>query len=114
MSAVQEAENWQQNAASWCEALLQQHPLYRDVVQPVALAIYEVRSGLSLLLHAATQPEQQLTDALLEDTMSLPSRLGQGKASLLSWGLMHYLMHYLTQWSFLCEHSVEVLSKQSR
>lgn len=79
-AAAQEAENWQQNASAWCAALMQQHPLYRDVVQPVALAVYEVRCGLSLLKHAARLgPEQQVVDDVLADCMSLPGRLGQGK-----------------------------------
>lgn len=79
-AAAQEAENWQQNASAWCAALMQQHPLYRDVVQPVALAVYEVRCGLSLLKHAARLgPEQQVVDDVLADCMGLPSRLGQGK-----------------------------------
>lgn len=78
-AAGQEADNWQQNASSWCAALMQQHPLYRDLVQPVALAVYEVRCGLSLLKHAASaRPEQLLADAVLADCMALPSRLGQG------------------------------------
>lgn len=78
-AAGQEADNWQQNASSWCAALLQQHPLYRDLVQPMALAVYEVRCGLSLLRHAASaRPEQLLADAVLADCMALPSRLGQG------------------------------------
>ena len=78
-SAAQEADNWQQNASSWCAALMQQHPLYRDLVQPVALAVFEVRCGLSLLKHAASaRPDQQLADAVLGDCMALPSRLGQG------------------------------------
>ena len=79
-AAAQEAENWQQNASAWCAALMQQHPLYRDVVQPVALAVFEVRCGLSLLKDAASLgPEQQLADDVLADCMSLPSRLGQGE-----------------------------------
>ena len=79
-AAAREAENWQQNASAWCAALMQQHPLYRDVVQPVAVAVFEVRCGLSLLKHSASQgPEQQLADDVLADCMSLPSRLGQGE-----------------------------------
>lgn len=84
-AAAQEAENWQQNASAWCAALLQQHPLYRDLLQPMALAVYEVRCGLSLLKHAvAPGPEQQLADDLLADCLTLPSRLGQGWCLLLA------------------------------
>ena len=61
---------------------MQQHPLYRDLVQPVALAVFEVRCGLSLLKHAAgARPDQQLVDAVLGDCMALPSQLGQGDLS---------------------------------
>ena len=59
---------------------MQQYPLYRDVVQPVALAVSEVRCGLALLVYAASsKPDQALADAVLEDCMHLPSHLGQGR-----------------------------------
>ncbi|KAL0028971.1 hypothetical protein WJX77_009058 [Trebouxia sp. C0004] len=78
-SAVQEAEGWQQNAASWSDALLQQHPLYRDVLQPVGLAVYEVRCGLSLMVHAAAKKAyQDLANSTLVDCLAFPSNLGQG------------------------------------
>ncbi len=71
---------WQQNASSWVGALLRQHPLYRDVLQPVALAVYEVRCGLSLMVHAASsRSDQQFAAAALADCMTYPSSLGQGK-----------------------------------
>ena len=58
---------------------MQQHPLYRDVVQPVALAVCEIRCGLALLVQvASSKPDQALADAVLEDCMRLPSHLGQG------------------------------------
>ncbi|KAL0049173.1 hypothetical protein WJX82_008148 [Trebouxia sp. C0006] len=78
-SAAQEAEVFQQNAASWSDALLQQHPLYRDVLQPVGLAVYEVRCGLSLMAHAAAKKaDQELANSTLADCMAFPSSLGQG------------------------------------
>ena len=74
---------WQQNAASWSEALLRQHPLYQDLLQPVALAVYEVRCGLSLMLHAAAastgQSDQLEADAVVADCLTFPSSLGQGE-----------------------------------
>ena len=83
-SAAQEAEVWQQNAASWSDALLQQHPLYRDVLQPVGLAVYEVRCGLSLMVHAAAKKaDQELANSTLADCMAFPSSLGQGEEDLL-------------------------------
>jgi midasin len=44
---------WQQNAAAWAERLGRQYPLYRDVVQPVQLAVQELRYGLALMQGAA-------------------------------------------------------------
>ena len=83
-SAAQEAEVWQQNAASWSDALLQKHPLYRDVLQPVGLAVYEVRCGLSLMVHAATrQADLDLANSTLADCLAIPSTLGQGEEDLL-------------------------------
>lgn len=81
---MQEAEVWQQNAASWSDALLQQHPLYRDVLQPVGLAVYEVRCGLSLMVHAAAKKaDQDLANSALADCLAFPSSLGQGEEDLL-------------------------------
>ena len=83
-SAVQEAAVWQQNAASWSDALLRQHPLYRDVLQPVGLAVYEVRCGLSLMVHAAAKKaDQDLANSTLADCLAFPSSLGQGEEDLL-------------------------------
>ena len=43
-AALQAAAVWQQNAEAWIERLGRQHPLYRDVVQPV-----QVRVGVLVL-----------------------------------------------------------------
>ena len=73
---------WQQNASSWSDALLQQHPLYRDVLQPVALAVYEVRCGLSLMLEAAdSRVDYQLAESALADCMAFPGSLNQGESA---------------------------------
>lgn len=81
-SAAQEAQVWQQNASSWIDALLRQHPLYRDVLQPVALAVYEVRCGLSLMLEAAdSRVDYQLAESALADCMAFPSSLDQGESA---------------------------------
>ena len=78
-SAVQEAEVWQQNAASWAQSILQQHPLYQDLLQPLALAVGEVRYGLSLMISAATRrADQDSVDAAIADCLTFPSSLGQG------------------------------------
>jgi len=109
-SAAQEAEVWQQNAASWSDALLQQHPLYRDVLQPVGLAVYEVRCGLSLMVHAAAKKaDQELANSTLADCMAFPSSLGQGEEDLLHHAIMIMpcavaWLHMLLQWfaALLC------------
>lgn len=52
-AGASQAAVWHQNAAAWAERLGRQHPLYRDVVQPVQLAVGELRYGLSLMAGAA-------------------------------------------------------------
>ena len=53
--ALQEAIAWQQNAGAWAEGLLQRFPLYTDLLQPVALAVYEIRAGLAMIVTAIQQ-----------------------------------------------------------
>ena len=90
-TGVQEAPIWQQNAAAWSETLLRQFPLYRDLLQPVALAVHEVRYGLSLMLHPAglqthaatgSAAALRLGPALVADTLTFPSRISQGELSM--------------------------------
>lgn len=75
---------WQQNAAAWAEGLLKQFPMYRDILQPVALAVYEVRYGLSMMLSHAQQDasggarDPQLSAMLVADAMTFPSHPQQG------------------------------------
>ena len=52
-AAVQEAQSWQGSAAAWSRSLQRQHPLYADILGPVALGVHEACHGLSLLVHAA-------------------------------------------------------------
>ena len=81
---IQEAKAWQQNAAAWSEGLLKQFPLYRDLLQPVALAVFEARHGLSLLLAHAKNKAQafsrntQLAAAVVTEALAFPSRLHRG------------------------------------
>lgn len=83
---IQEVTAWQQIAAAWSEGLLKKFPLYRDLLQPVALAVFEVRHGLSLLLaHAKNKAQSvsrnnQLAAAVVSDAMTFPSRLQQGES----------------------------------
>jgi hypothetical protein len=52
-AALQQAAVWEGNAAAWSARLSLQYPLYRDVVQPVQLAVHELRYGLALGCGAA-------------------------------------------------------------
>jgi len=51
--ALQEAAMWLANAAAWIKLLGGRFSAYRDIVQPVQLAVAEARQGLSLMLAAA-------------------------------------------------------------
>ena len=53
VAAVQEAQSWEGSAAAWSASLQRQHPLYADVLGPVALGVHEACHGLRLLVHAA-------------------------------------------------------------
>ena len=49
---------WQQNADAWASRLLPAFPLYADLLQPDALAVYEMRAGFSMLTHVHTALQQ--------------------------------------------------------
>ena len=51
-SALQQAESWVQSASAWAARLLAAFPLYLDLLQPVALAVSEMRAGLAALASA--------------------------------------------------------------
>lgn len=51
-SAFQQAESWVQSASAWAARLLAAFPLYRDLLQPVALAVHEMRTGLVMMVSA--------------------------------------------------------------
>lgn len=88
--ALQEARSWQQNAAAWGDSLLKQFPLYTDLLQPVGLAVHEVRYGLSLMLHSVglektardSAVTSQLGPALVADLLAFPSRPQQGRPAV--------------------------------
>jgi midasin len=46
---LHEVSTWQENAMQFINRLVLEFPAYRDVVQPVLLAVYELKFGLSLL-----------------------------------------------------------------
>lgn len=51
-SAFQQADSWVASASIWAARLLAAFPLYRDLLQPVALAVHEMRAGLAMLVSA--------------------------------------------------------------
>lgn len=68
---------WQQNADAWARRLLPAFPLYADLLQPVALAVYELRAGFSILAQANTalqsvEPTKEL-GAVLAQLMAFPA-----------------------------------------
>ncbi len=67
-TAIQEAIAWQQNAGAWAEGLLDRFPLYADLLQPVVLAVFEIRMGLALLVAAVQQHVHCAEAAVHSDT----------------------------------------------
>eukprot|EP00798_Chlamydomonas_sp_ICE-L_P024875 gene24875-10536_t len=82
-SAGYEAAVWQANAGSWLERLVKQYPMYLDIIQPVQLAVEEMRHGMSLLKAAvavrspAQQEQLALTSCIASGLMSFPLALPQ-------------------------------------
>lgn len=66
-----------QNAEAWASRLLSAFPMYIDLLQPVALAVHEMRAGLAALRSAsaaaaAADSAQQL-NGVLAQLMSFPA-----------------------------------------
>ena len=64
-SALQQAESWVQSASAWTARLLAAFPLYQDLLQPVALAVSEMRAGLAALASAQRSLQTGRQDAQL-------------------------------------------------
>jgi hypothetical protein len=64
-SAFQQAESWVQSASAWAVRLLATFPLYRDLLQPVALAVHEMRTGLAMLFAARKGLQSAIQDVQL-------------------------------------------------
>jgi hypothetical protein len=60
-AAAQEVSSWDGSAAAWSERMQRHFGLYLDVLQPVLLAVLEVRHGLCLLA-AGSQAAQQAAE----------------------------------------------------
>ena len=54
-----------QSASAWAARLLATFPLYRDLLQPVALAVHEMRTGLALLVAARKGLQSAIQDVQL-------------------------------------------------
>ena len=52
-SAVMEAETWLGSSEQWISRLDEEYAEYRDMTQPLQLAVYEIRRGLALAADAA-------------------------------------------------------------
>ena len=84
--ALQEATAWQQNAGSWAEGLLERFPMYTDLLQPVALAVFEIRAGLAMIVPAVQQHLQSkataLQSSIAASLIGLPVPSSGGRALL--------------------------------
>lgn len=54
-----------QSASAWAARLLTTFPLYRDLLQPVALAVHEMRAGLAMLVAARKGLQRAIQDVQL-------------------------------------------------
>ena len=52
-SAIMEAETWLGSSEQWISRLDEEYAEYRDMTQPLQLAVYEIRRGLALAADAA-------------------------------------------------------------
>jgi midasin len=84
-NAVHEAEMWDGSAAAWAKRMQGSFPDYVDVLQPVQLALLEVRHGLALLV-AGSQAAQQAAAAATADGSSSSS----GQLMALTAGLLSF------------------------
>ena len=66
-SAFQQADSWVASASAWAARLLAAFPLYRDLLQPVVLAVHEMRAGLAMLVRA----QKGLQSAAQDEQMGL-------------------------------------------
>lgn len=72
-AAAHEASSWDASAAAWSERMHAQFGLYLDILQPVLLAVLEIRHGLCLLA-AGSRAAQQA--AAVDMQAAAPSAAG--------------------------------------
>jgi len=61
-SAIMEAETWLSSSAQWSSRLDEQFKSYRDMTQPLQLAVYELRRGVALAADAAKSRIKNTSD----------------------------------------------------
>eukprot|EP00850_Spirogloea_muscicola_P001971 SM000007S20931 [mRNA] locus=s7:964636:998915:+ [translate_table: standard] len=69
----QEISTWQGTIAQFISHLSTHYPMYRDICQPIQLALYELMYGSSImLLHAVSKGQHQRLNDLLIKLMGFP------------------------------------------
>ncbi|XP_028066462.1 midasin-like [Camellia sinensis] len=61
--------NWQETATRFIDRLSNEYSAYVDIIQPVQVAIYEMKLGLSLVLSSAIQ--KKILDTVGQDDMDI-------------------------------------------
>jgi hypothetical protein len=82
-AAAHEARSWDGSAAAWSERMQAQFGMYLDILQPVLLAVLEIRHGFALLT-AGSQAAQQAAAAVARSGHSSSEQLVCITAGLLS------------------------------
>ena len=77
-SAFQQADSWVASASAWAVRLLAAFPLYRDLLQPVALAVHEMRAGLATLVRAQKGMQSAVQDQQMGLVVAQLGALTQG------------------------------------
>lgn len=83
-AAAGQATVWQQNAGAWAGRMGRQYSQYRDIVQPVQLAVQELRYGLSLMAGAVTLgagPSTTTMASVVVQLMAYPRLSGAAQLS---------------------------------
>ncbi|KAL7162677.1 hypothetical protein ACSBR2_043041 [Camellia fascicularis] len=64
-----QVRNWQETATRFIDRLSNEYSAYVDIIQPVQVAIYEMKLGLSLVLSSAIQ--KKILDTVGQDDMDI-------------------------------------------
>ncbi|KAL2338821.1 hypothetical protein Fmac_013267 [Flemingia macrophylla] len=75
--AVDHACSWQETATCFIDRLMDEYPEYSDIIQPIQVAVYEMKFGLSLILSSTLEKEylnklgQQNVNVVVENIYTL-------------------------------------------